>query len=96
MRGPYQIWAGAFFFTSSSLVSTVGNVARNSSSSLARAKEMDRLGGFKNVCHVRQEVAERAVCTAIFREKMLKFTDSRTTSVSRSRTLPLIGISGVN
>ena len=168
MRGPYQIWAGAFFFTSSSLASTLATsptlktkpdprdwrshgrrnfmafrwiavatvggwvffsagrplgqlrallgdeepdyetkptqrVAEKlgrprfansfseagtgkSSSSLARAKEMDRLGGLYDVCHVRQEVAQRAVCTAIFREKMLKFTDSRTTSVRRARS----------
>ena len=49
MRGPYQIWAGAFFFSSSRLVSTPATSPGKSSSSLARAKEMDRLGALKRL-----------------------------------------------
>jgi hypothetical protein len=86
MRGPYQIWTGAFFFTSSRLVSTPATSAREIQLFPCKGQRDGPPGGFKDVCHVRQELAQRAVCTAIFREKMLKFTDSRTTSVRRARS----------
>jgi hypothetical protein len=59
MRGPYQIWAGAFFFTSSRLVSTLATSSGKSKLFPCKGQRDGPPGGFKNVCHVRQEVAQR-------------------------------------
>jgi hypothetical protein len=96
MRGPNQICAGAFFFTSSMLASSPATSPGKSSSSLARAKEMDLPGVFKTSATCAKKWRNGRFVRRYFEEKMLKFTDSRTTSVRREREAVVSGISGVN
>ena len=59
IRGPYQIWAEAFFFTSSRLVSTPATIAREIQLFPCKSQRDGPPGGFKTSATLRQEVAQR-------------------------------------